>query len=53
MDLDVKRIAQLHLEMIVEVMDEAKTVLELDETYEDAKDALGSLYSAIKARLGN
>lgn len=51
MDLDVRRIAQVHLEMIIADMDKAKSVEELDRIYEDAKDGLGSLYSAIKASL--
>lgn len=51
MDMDVVRIAQNHLELIVEEMASCKTEKELVELRNAAVDALESYFNALEANL--
>lgn len=51
MDMDVTRIAESQLKLILEEMQDCKTKDDLDEKLEDAQDCLLSFYNSILVRL--
>jgi hypothetical protein len=49
--MDVTRIAELELNLLLEEMRECKTQKDLDEKFEDAQDCLSAYHNSLLAQL--
>ena len=51
MDLDVVRVVEFQLELLLKEMKDAKNLSELEALYSEAEDNLEAFYNALKAKL--